>query len=554
MSSSARETRAAKRALVVETFSDAGKSQKTEDAAAEKEDAAVGLERYTLGKTLGEGGFASVRLATDATSGGQVAVKLMSKRRTGADEAQRERQVLYALGEHPHIVVLLDEFETVLDWALVLELVTGGEVFERVAYQGAFSEADGAAVVRQVARALQHLHSKSVVHRDLKPENLLLTSTEEVKVADFGLAAFYGPQNPPLHQSCGTINYVAPEMLLASLATPYGEAVDLWSVGAILFTLLGAYCAFDPCACLRTNEVEDRIINNEWDFERFPGQWTHVSDSAKDVIRGLLEPDVSKRFTAEQLLEQPWVVGTTCSKEALPSCHREKLQQYNEGRRTWRAAIDAAALFLGSPHMAIHTSSSAALHATASSTNVGASSASAPVVAHKLPDSAEDELRRAFQVYDKDGNGSIDSEELREVMRSLHVGGPGASVADVMARADTDGDGSISFDEFKTLVCPLYDASGAALRKIFSLFDEDGSGYIDSKELGVMLSKLGLGKDADTQEALSRVFATADLDGNGKVDFAEFTCLFSKANASTAPRQPVQQPASATTSSRCAVI
>jgi len=108
--------------------------------------------------------------------------------------------------------------------------------------------------------------------------------------------------------------------------------------------------------------------------------------------------------------------------------------------------------------------------------------------------------------------------------------------------------------QFKTLVCPLYDASGAALRKIFSLFDEDGSGYINSKELGVMLSKLGLGKDADTQEALSRVFATADLDGNGKVDFAEFTCLFSKANASTAPRQPVQQPASATTSSRCAVI
>ena len=92
---------------------------------------------------------------------------------------------------------------------------------------------------------------------------------------------------------------------------------------------------------------------------------------------------------------------------------------------------------------------------------------------------------------------------------------------------------------------PLYDASASALRKIFAMFDADGSGFIDVAELGVVLNKLGLGKDADTHEALERVFAAADTDGNGKVDFAEFTSLFARAAASTTSL-PATAPSSAT--------
>ena len=472
----------------------------------------TGLERFTLGKRLGEGGFASVRLATDAVTKGDVAVKFMWKRRTSAKSAHNERDVLRALGQHEHIVSLICDFETADAFCLVLELVTGGEVFDKVATQGAFSEADAATVVRSVARALQHLHSQNIVHRDLKPENLLLTASDDVKVADFGLGALYGPGHPPLTLQCGTINYVAPEMLAGG--APYTEAVDLWSLGALVFTLLGAYCAFDPCANLPHDSVRERIKSNMWDFERFPQQWAHVSEAARSVIRSLLEPDVAKRSTAEKLLAEPWVVGVDAPKQPLPPGHRKKLQEFQEGRRVWRAAVDAAALFLGSPHMSVAS-------AAGGESDAGAA----------LPETAEEELRRAFAVYDKDGNGSIDLDELRDVMTSLHVGGLSADAAavNVMQSVDTDGDGSVSFDEFKVLVRPLYDASSAALRKIFELFDEDKSGFIDTEELGIVLQRLGLGKGATTLDALDKVFAAADTDGDGKVDFLEFTSLFARA-------------------------
>ena len=451
----------------------------------------------------------------------------MTKARTSATAAKKERDLLRIAGHHAHVACLLDDFETPAAWALVLELVSGGEVFDRVATQGAFSESDAAAVVRQVALALSHLHSKEIVHRDLKPENLLLTSKDEVKVADFGLATFYGPKHPPLRISCGTINYIAPEMLNVTSSTPYSEAVDLWSMGAILFTLLGAYNPFDPCSNLPQSTIESSIKAGRWDFKRFPKQWQHVSESARDVIRGLLELDVTKRLTADGLLAEPWVGGLKTPKRSFPKSHRDALQAFQEGRRLWRAAIDATALFLGSPHMA-----HGVMSAVAAGDGSGRKKKSAAAGSVALPESADEELHRAFAVYDKDGNGTIDLDELRGVMQRL--GGLGADAAEVMRSIDSDGDGILSYDEFKLLVRPLYDSSGAALRKIFELFDTDSSGYIDMAELSVMLQKLGLGKGLETKDALDRVFAAADVDGNGRVDFLEFTGLFPAAAASEA--------------------
>ena len=498
------------------------------DAPAEKASKNLsGAERYKLGKTLGAGAFASVRQATDASTGRDVAVKLMSKTKTSETAAKKERELLAALCKkepHPNIVNLLDAFDTPTSWALVLELVTGGEVFDRVCNQGAFSETDAASVMRQIALALKHLHSLDIVHRDLKPENLLLTASDDVKVADFGLATFYGKAHPPLRQTCGTINYVAPEMLLASASRPYGEAIDLWSVGAILFTLLGAYCAFDPMSNLPHTKVEQRIKRNEWDFDAFPQQWQHVSEEAKRVIRALLEPDVKLRLTADQLLMDPWTNGLKSPKHSLPKSHRDALQAFQDGRRLWRSAIDAAALFLGSPLMAQDavTSKQGATATASAAANSDSSTA--------VPAAAEEELRRAFGVFDRDGSGSIDLDELREVMHNLHMGGTyGADAVEVMSQIDTDGDGTVSVDEFKAMVRPLYDTSGEALRKIFNLFDADKSGYIEKKELLVMLQRLGLGKDACTKDALQKVFAAADLNDDDRVDFAEFTGLFARA-------------------------
>ena len=207
------------------------------------------IDRYDIGELLGEGAFATVRRATRKSDGTAFAIKLIEKESTSADDAEHERKILSALGLHRHIVSLVDSFDVSDATAFVLELAEGGELFEKLCDGGAYSEADAASVVRQVALALAFMHTAGVCHRDLKPENLLLTADGDVKVADFGLAAFCGAGAPPMTDACGTATYMAPEMILCAhdaAAPPYTSQADLFSVGGLLFVLLAAYNAPRP--------------------------------------------------------------------------------------------------------------------------------------------------------------------------------------------------------------------------------------------------------------------------------------------------------------------
>ena len=141
----------------------------------------VGGEKYKIGKTLGEGGFATVKLATNVSTGQTHAAKFVHKAGTSEKHFGQEVSVLRVCGMHRHIVSLIGTFEEADAWVLVLELVTGGEVFDRICESGTYSERDAAAIVRQVCLALRHIHQRGVVHRDLKPENLLLVSAAKFR-------------------------------------------------------------------------------------------------------------------------------------------------------------------------------------------------------------------------------------------------------------------------------------------------------------------------------------------------------------------------------------
>ena len=541
--------------------------------------ASSGLDEWTMGATLGEGAFATVRLATPKKGNGlPVACKFINKGLTDEAQAKHEISILKALGSHPNVVCLVDTFETPAAYAVLLEYVAGGEVFDKLADNGPFSEKDAAKIVRECAMALRHMHKLGIVHRDLKPENLLLTKdTNDVKVADFGLAAFFGNGHEPLTQACGTITYLAPEMISAQqTGGSYGAGVDLWSLGAILFSLLGAYAAFDPLCNLSDDEIEERIQAGSWDFNAYPKQWEHVSEAAKSTIRSLLSADPKKRPTAAKLLDQSaWVKGDSAPAVPLPASD-VSLKAFQEGRQLWRAAIDAAALFIGSPDAATaavqqsgatqsggfcSNAAAKAKHALGgwlqrgidvietatgvdidgdgkvSSASKGAkkssssSSSSSSVVS--LPESAEAELRRAFNVYDKDGSGEIDADELRDVMKGLGFVGP--DVARRMAEIDTNGDGVISYEEFKQMLLPIYQVSGEALRRIFDFFDADGNGSLEKRELEVMLQKLGMGAEGGRNSArkkmLDNVFEAADTNHDGVVSFEEFVALFKASSA-----------------------
>merc|ERR1719265_1089141 len=212
---------------------------------------------YDIGHKIGSGGFSTVRIATSKTDKKECAVKIIQKKALGSDLelVGKEIDIMRRI-DHPHVIKLFDIFETSSHIYMVLELVTGGELFDRIVERGFFSEQDARAVIRCMLSAVDYLHKENIVHRDLKPENLLCTSREsdvDVKLADFGLSTVFDAQTI-LSTTCGTPGYVAPEVLMQR---GYGKEVDLWSIGVIAYIL---FCGFPPFYSEDQNELFQQII------------------------------------------------------------------------------------------------------------------------------------------------------------------------------------------------------------------------------------------------------------------------------------------------------
>merc|ERR1719181_2095859 len=179
---------------------------------------------------------------------------------------------------------------------LVMELVTGGELFDRIVARGNYTEKDAASLMATLCDALAYLHEQAIVHRDLKPENLLYDSPAEdadIKVADFGLARVVSGKDM-MKTACGTPGYVAPE-ILKNKGYDSG-AVDLWSVGVILYILL---CGFPPFYEEELPALFDQILHARYDFPS--PWWDNISKDAKDLVTKLLELDPTTRLTAAQV-------------------------------------------------------------------------------------------------------------------------------------------------------------------------------------------------------------------------------------------------------------
>ncbi|KAG7381612.1 hypothetical protein PHYPSEUDO_005816 [Phytophthora pseudosyringae] len=260
---------------------------------------------------LGRGHYATVSRGRCRRTGRAVAIKKIKRFLTDPKRLRAEITALRRVKQHPNIVELIDVFETTREVHLVLELCTGGELFERLAEIGAYSEADCVRHVRDMARAVQYLHECGIVHRDLKPENILLSTPDDhdavVKVADFGLAKVFAGTN--LKTKCGTWGYSAPEMISGSGSVfGYDAKVDSWSLGSILYILLCGYHPFDPEGERSDNEMIASIKACSFEFD--DGGWATISDGAKDLVRHLLVLDPDDRFSMKQVLEHPWITGS----------------------------------------------------------------------------------------------------------------------------------------------------------------------------------------------------------------------------------------------------
>ncbi|XP_017742189.1 PREDICTED: calcium/calmodulin-dependent protein kinase type 1D isoform X4 [Rhinopithecus bieti] len=239
--------------------------------------------------------------------------------------------------KHENIVALEDIYESPNHLYLVMQLVSGGELFDRIVEKGFYTEKDASTLIRQVLDAVYYLHRMGIVHRDLKPENLLYYSQDEeskIMISDFGLSKMEG-KGDVMSTACGTPGYVAPEVLAQK---PYSKAVDCWSIGVIAYILL---CGYPPFYDENDSKLFEQILKAEYEFDS--PYWDDISDSAKDFIRNLMEKDPNKRYTCEQAARHPWIAGDTALNKNIHESVSAQIRK-NFAKSKWRQAFNATAV------------------------------------------------------------------------------------------------------------------------------------------------------------------------------------------------------------------
>lgn len=259
---------------------------------------------YAFVRNLGEGHFGMVLLAKDRRTREKFAVKVIKKHHTEVRSMtliQRELSILRMVN-HPNIVRLYDLFDTEDKLYFVLEYMEGGALYQVLARDEThFSEERASQIIKDILQGLVYLHSKGIVHRDVKPENILTTSTKwpfQSKLADFGLSNFMG-NSEALVSKVGTPYFCAREVVTNE---SYDTKADMWSLGVVAFEMLSGRKPFEGA---HTKSVLYAILDGRWGFN---GQeWVGISEDAKNFISQLICIDVSRRMSAEEALQHPWI-------------------------------------------------------------------------------------------------------------------------------------------------------------------------------------------------------------------------------------------------------
>nr|CCC93683.1 unnamed protein product [Trypanosoma congolense IL3000] len=254
---------------------------------------------YRVGETIGRGTFAKVKIALHELTNTQVALKIIPRR--VMDDAKsktkltREIRILQTL-QHPNIMKLFQVVQTRQDIVLVLEYVSGGELFDYICQRGPLSEGTVRHIFQQIVAAVAYCHRYRVIHRDLKPENILLEKgTNTVKLADFGLSS-YSRDGRFLETSCGTPNYASPQVVSGELYA--GPDTDVWSCGVILYTMLVGALPFEDA---NVAALFEKIKRAEYNVP------ASVSPQAHDLLSRMLIVNPLERATMEQVIQHPWV-------------------------------------------------------------------------------------------------------------------------------------------------------------------------------------------------------------------------------------------------------
>ncbi|GMJ03431.1 ARABIDOPSIS THALIANA CALCIUM-DEPENDENT PROTEIN KINASE 6 [Hibiscus trionum] len=441
---------------------------------------------YTLGTKLGQGQFGTTYLCTELSTGNDYACKSISKRKLVAkedvDDVRREIQIMYHLAGHKNIVTIQGAYEDPLYVHIVMELCSGGELFDRIIQRGHYTERKAAELTRIIVGVVETCHSLGVMHRDLKPENFLLINRDDdfsLKAIDFGLSVFFKP-GQVFTDVVGSPYYVAPEVLKKN----YGPEADVWTAGVMLYILLSGV---PPFWAETQQGIFDAVLKGYIDFNSDP--WPLISDSAKDLIRKMLCSQPSERLTAHEVLCHPWI----CENGVAPD-----------------RALDPAVLSRLKQFSAMNKLKKMALR----------------VIAESLSEEEIAGLREMFTAMDTDNSGAITFDELKAGLRRYGSTLKDTEIKALMDAADIDNSGTIDYGEFIAATVHLNKLEREEhLVAAFQYFDKDGSGYITVDELQQACAEHNM-----TDVLLEDIIREVDQDNDGRIDYGEFVDMMTKGN------------------------
>jgi len=260
-------------------------------------------EYYEFKERLGTGKFSDVYAAVELQTDFRWAIKIIDKKRLNEAEKEmlRSEIAIMRLLNHPNVVEMKEVFEDKNKMYVVMELIEGGELFDRIRHKKVFSEYMTYHMTKQLLEITKYLHDVGIIHRDIKPENILLSDESEIptiKLADFGLSQLTGP-NDTLLIPCGTLGYVAPEVLQQ---LPYGREVDMWSIGAVTYLMLRGKLPFD-----HKDKTALMLQTIECAVDVSGPYWAKCTEYVKDFLLQLLAKEPSDRLTCTQALNHPWI-------------------------------------------------------------------------------------------------------------------------------------------------------------------------------------------------------------------------------------------------------
>lgn len=424
---------------------------------------------------LGTGYNGDVHRATCKRTGATYAVKSFKLHGVTAEkkgELCTECEIFLML-DHPHVARLVDVYEDEKHLNLVMECMTGGELFDRVKARRVFTEKDASVAMRQMLLSINYIHCNQVVHRDLKLENFLYESTtsDHLKLIDFGFSKIWEP-NTRMALSCGTLAYVAPEVLDGS----YDSQCDMWSLGVIAFVLLSGYMPFKGSERAQVNSILGGRVNWRQD------KWRNVGSQGCDFVKALLVTDPLVRLTAEQALQHEFItmyeVVAADSASHFDNSMAEALCEFAKASQFRKACMS--------------------------------------MMAWSLTNEERAQVREAFMEVDTSKQGTITLLELKNVLTTRFTLTDEA-IKPIFAALDTSCDETIHYSEFlAAMVSTRIALHDDLLMTTFRRFDVDSSGFITIDNLREVLGKTHSGQE------LEDLLKEADMSEDGQISYDEF--------------------------------